>query len=85
MVEILRREVFSGKELLEEQQIGYYTVDILVKELSLVVEVDGISHHATGAGNSQGDEFISRKTLTKRRYLESLGYKFKIVNVVKLM
>jgi len=56
-----------------------------VPEANLVIEVDGLSHHTTGAGSSTAEESMTQKTHIKKRYLESKGYTFKVINAVKLL
>lgn len=62
-------ELLSAKQLgysfLRQRPIGNYIVDFFCKELKLIIEVDGISHHYE-------ENFV--KDIERENYLISLGY-----------
>lgn len=49
-----------------EYDTGYYKVDILIKELNIVIEINGIQH---------GKNDLGGKYRTRTAVLEKLGYK----------
>lgn len=66
-------------EIIEEYDTGYYFVDIFVKELNLVIEVDGLNHYT-------GSNIISNsRTRIKKQVLEKLGYNYLNLSVIRYL
>ncbi len=62
---LLSAKQMMGYSFLRQRPIGNYIVDFFCKELMLVIEVDGLTHHW---------EETYEKDLRKEDYLRSLGY-----------
>lgn len=56
---------------------------MVIEDLKIAIEVDGISHHVGGGGSGTENYTLNKKTLIKRAYLEKMGYKCANLNVIK--
>ena len=54
-----------GYTFLRQRPIGKYIADFFCKELKLVIELDGLTHH---------DKAVSEKDAVKEKYLLDNGY-----------
>jgi len=65
--DLLRKKQFYGFRFLRQRPIKNYIVDFFCKELNLIIEIDGFSHH---------DEIIYLKDIKRQKELEVSGYHF---------
>jgi very-short-patch-repair endonuclease len=63
--DLLRRKQMRGYQFLRQRAIGNYITDFFCKELKLVIEIDGITHH---------HEDTHKKDAQKEIALKELGY-----------
>lgn len=73
----IAKKQFHGLDFDRQRVIGNYVVDFYVKQLGLVIEIDGASHDFSG-------EYDERR----EKYLISLGlkvYRITVVDVLKKM
>jgi very-short-patch-repair endonuclease len=63
--DLLRRKQMLGYQFLRQRAIGNYIADFFCKDLQLIIEVDGITHH---------NEETFKKDLAKETVLKEFGY-----------
>ncbi|MDB5228088.1 MAG: hypothetical protein JWN78_2281 [Bacteroidota bacterium] len=63
--ELLRAKQMMGFRFLRQRPIGKYIVDFFCKELKLIIEIDGVTHHY---------EDVCEKDIAREKYLKLLGY-----------
>ena len=63
--ELLCRRKMLGYSFLRQRPIGSYIADFFSKDLNLIIETDGMTHH---------DEQVAQKDLQKEDYLKANGY-----------
>jgi very-short-patch-repair endonuclease len=62
--DLLRKKQMCGYKFLRQRSIGTFIVDFYCKELRLIIEIDGFTHHMEGA---------AKRDESRERYLFSLG------------
>ena len=62
---LLQNKQMLGYTFLRQRPIGKYIADFFCKELKLVIELDGLTHH---------DKAVSDKDAVKENYLIENGY-----------
>ena len=62
---LLQNKQMLGYTFLRQRPIGKYIADFFCKELKLVIELDGLTHH---------DKAVSEKDAVKEKYLLDNGY-----------
>ena len=62
---LLRNKQMFSYTFLRQRPIGKYIADFFCKELKLIIELDGLTHH---------DKAVSEKDVVKEKYLIDNGY-----------
>src|SRR4051812_10055320 len=62
---LLQNKQMLGYTFLRQRPIGKYIADFFCKELKLIIELDGLTHH---------DKTVSEKDAVKENYLIENGY-----------
>ncbi len=65
---LLRNRQFHGYKFLRQKPIGPYVADFYCAELKLVIEIDGDSHAAQEAYDSERTAFLSHQGIRVLRY-----------------
>lgn len=63
--DLLRRKQLFGLKFLRQRTISDYIVDFFCKEVNLIIEIDGYSHHF---------EEVFDKDVKRQKELEELGF-----------